>query len=169
MKKMLLGVLMAVVGTGVQAQDDASEIVKQATKAGVKKCLLVVKSVSDAVLNNRPHLARCEWSTANSDTGIFSCEVEMWSSNPTDAKYSSYASLSVTPTLSGKCAADYTTISQYIDNCKAVRKLSSLDLETKGKNLIQLRRTGGNVSNYLMEQAGHCTLIKHEMFIDESK
>jgi len=102
--------------------------------------------------------------------GIFSCEVEAWSSNAAEAKYSTYASVAVTPTADGKCAADYTTINQYVENCQTVRQRSvTLDVETKKQNLIRLRRTGGNVSNYSMEQSGRCTLVKHEMFIDESK
>jgi len=168
MKKLLCVAMLACVTMGVQAQADISEVVKQATNAGIKKCLHVVKSLSDVTINNRPHGARCKWASGNPDAGIFSCEVEAWS--PTEDKYSMYASLTVAPTLDGKCVGDYTVVNQYIDDCRTVRQRSpKMDLEKKTKNLIYLKQTTGNVSNYLMEQAGHCVLVKHEMVIHESK
>ncbi|HWS39735.1 MAG TPA: hypothetical protein VN247_00425 [Arenimonas sp.] len=135
---------------------------EQAKKAGIKRCLPVIKKTSDFLVKQDAHGASSNWATEETDKQIFSSFIEHgFNDNTTEI-----INLIVVPTVSGQCAFSYTRTFYSEQSCLALSKDIYSEYEFKGevnKNATKLVSKNGGGDAYLMSVGTGCLSIRHEI------
>lgn len=145
--------------------DDTNIVVKQAEKAGVKKCLPAIKSLSAFIIKNGDAGANSSWNSKNPDNNVFSSSIERTFSDGV-----MFTDLTVSPVTSGACSAIYNMIYYESKSCMAVAK----DKYEKAKYKGELNKSitfldDNDVDTYLMPAGAGCIVIRKESVMNANE
>lgn len=166
LKKLTVAVVICIgISCSSLFADDSNVVVKHAEKAGVKKCLPAIKSLSDFIIKRGDAGAYSMWNTKNPDNNIFSSSIER---TFTDGVI--FTDFTVSPVASGACSAIYNKIWYESKSCIAVVKEKYEKAKYKGelnKNITYL--DDNDVDTYLMPAGGGCIVIRKELVMNANE
>lgn len=134
-------------------------IVEQAKEAGIKRCLDLVSDMARAVAGDNPVGISQQWEKGAADKSGWAAAVEVTFGLNSEI----FATMSVTPTLDGRCRGEYTKVINVTDSCdRAISTLVGAKvLGPLNTNITNVRK--GNVDDYFMKgDSNNCTMIRHE-------
>lgn len=136
-----------------------NQVVEQAQKAGVKRCLPAVAAISNYLIGADPHGVD-SFRTRKPDEQPFSATIERDTADGV-----ALSSVTVTPLQDGDCALSYDQINWYNSSCLVVAKELYPQHQYRGvlsKKVILLE---GAASVYLLPAGDGCLVLKKEVIV----
>lgn len=161
-KKLLLTAVTCIAtyaSTIALAEDNI--IIKQAEKAGIKKCMPSIITMSNFIIDDSNSGVSSYWNSTNPDKHIFTTAIE---SNISD--FTMFTDMSISPVVSGDCNVVYNKIFYLPKSCVAVSKDTYDKAKYKGelnKNITYLDHNGVDV--FLMPAGAGCVVIRKELIM----
>ena len=138
-----------------------NNVVEQASKAGIKKCLPAVTTISNFLIGNDKHGAHDAWASKDTDQQIYSSTIERVTPGGTRL-----ISLSVAPVTGGNCSVVYDQIEWFDTSCLVVAKEHYPNHIYKGVLASKVAILEGPATIFLYPAGPGCLSLKKEVIIN---